>query len=155
MHCYIVTTTKQATLRASLRKLGLSGNKSYSLKELDIGDDGWAVEYLAYLLKEGKPKFVNIPQEVEDLVREYNERVVTEIKEKKEKKKTQLEQILALYEPDEWSAFNDRDIAQIVINWFVEKQVLFREFQAKSIVQTILLRYIPAYHVCMIDRLTN
>lgn len=139
-HFYLETVVKEATIRNKLRKLGLTGNGKYSMKHVD---KAMPVEYLAYMLKEGKPVYVNIPPEVIEESKKYNEEVKASIKAKKEAKKTQLQQI-----EEDIPDLSERDVHGIingVVMWYKEKGILIRQFQLTSICQTLALKYTPDY----------
>jgi len=138
------TTTKEATLRKNLRELGLKGNGSYSLKEVDESP----IEYIAYMMKEGQFYNCGISQEVIDKSRLYDIEVKKEIKSKKESKKTQLQRIEA-YVSERLRSNGGVQVITFagwirhVIEWFKDEGTLFREFQVVSLAQTLFLKNNP------------
>ena len=83
-HFYLEMSKGAPALRMRLRSLGLKGNGGYSLKELD---EEKPIEYLAYIMKEGRFHNVGLPENVILSAQEYNCKVQNDIKEKKEAKK--------------------------------------------------------------------
>jgi len=145
-HSYLETTEKQATIRNVLRKTFGSGNSSYSLKELD---EQYPVEYLAYVVKEKLFRH-NLPQDVIDKAMAHDKEVKDGIKEKKANKKTQLEKIIEqnkeqLEGMKEAKGFAMPEITDMVLKYYKENNILVREFQIISLVQTLSLQYIDGY----------
>jgi len=143
-----------ASLRSLLRTNGLRGNRSYSLKR---NDEEYPIEYIAYLMKEGKPKFHNIPQDILTEAKLYNEKVKSEIKEKKLNRRTQLQKIDEYLHEEHAYLFDEEDkfpadlgrarnqLLDAVLSYYVDSGTLMREFQVISIVQTLLLKYDSSY----------
>lgn len=132
MHVYLEMSATSQNFRLKLRGLKLSGNKDYSLKEVE---DRYPIEYLAYMMKEGHFTSYNLPEDIITQVTDYNERVKEEIKEKKANKRTQLEIVT-----EAWRALKNKpedleDITQFVLSQFEGK--LLREFQIVSLVQSL------------------
>ncbi len=67
-HWYLESFLGAAGLRSRLRSMGLRGNGSYSLTR---SREQHPIEYLAYLMKEGTPVFVGIPDSVLEKVRTF------------------------------------------------------------------------------------
>lgn len=142
VHFYLYTMVKDATLRKRLRNLKLSGNKSYSLKELGEKDP---IEYFAYMMKEGTPVWHNIDAKVISDSADYNKKVRDSIKKTKEAKKTILQQLIDIIDAkgdDDWTKV---EIMNIVIDFYKKRCVLVREFQLVSLCQTLCLKYVPLY----------
>lgn len=101
IHAYLVLDIKEDTFRTRLRKLtrSMRGNQLYSLKELQVSEEEpYAIEYLAYMMKEGTPTWVEIPSEVLEEAKQYDTNVKEEIKEKKEKKKSRYQRLTEGFE---------------------------------------------------------
>lgn len=151
MHFYLETMTKNQTLRAALRKLKLTGNGKYSLKETEKNP----IQYLAYLTKEGKYEFVNIPVEVVKQAEEYDAQVKLELKEKKENKKRVLDHLIEYVDKNfdtiklksssgvSWLDKNKVIIIRLVVKYHLEKNILIRKFQIKAYVDTIMFKRYP------------
>lgn len=142
LHFYIETTTKEATIRSNLRKLGLSGNGAYSLKSLD---SRYPLEYIAYMIKEGDYRCKNIPDSVIEEAKAFNLKVVEEMKEKKKSKKTQLQCV------EEFAKGLGKDLEKFtlstwvycVLDYYKQSGMLVREFQIIAISETLFLKYSP------------
>lgn len=120
IHWYLETKDKAPALRAMLRKLGLKGNGSYSLKE----SQHQPIEYLAYMLKENRFHNEGIPEEIITEAIEHQERVVAEMKAKKEAKKGKYqkvkEYVLATTAPSGPSG--PRHIFKLVSRYFLDHE---------------------------------
>lgn len=146
IHYYIVSDAKEATIRSHLRKIG-AGNKTWSLKELsvDTSESEFAVSYLAYMYKEGNGVSSNMPTAWLDEAKSHNLKVYNEIKEKKSKRRPQL-QILR-------EKFKDRadldcvTIVDEIISYYKEERILVRKFQLVCLAQTLMLEFLPEYAV--------
>lgn len=141
-HLFLRTTTLPATLRSRLRKLGLSGNQSYSLVKIP---EEYPIEYLAYMLKEQDwikaQQYLNIPDEILSKTKEYQKAVKADMKKTKESKKKVWEHIL-----DSLPHPNTSDyvaIASAVIDYHKEKKLIVRTFQLKAYADTIWLQLRP------------
>lgn len=155
-HFYIESTTKEHTMRKHIReKLGLKGNGSYSLKQVEKDP----IAYLAYMMKEGEPQFVNISSEVIDESISYNDVVKNSIKEKKEKKKSMIERVrnhLANTMPDypvKYTLEKYEEIYTKIIDFHIDNGVMLREFQLKSIFNTIGCECAPRFKTQYINKL--
>jgi len=131
-------------LRQWARKNIGKGNGAYSIKELD---EEYPIAYLAYIIKENR-YVTDIPDEVMDEVRLYDEKVKTEMSEKKKSRRSQLQILTEIIQTriDE----DDIDIypqivADIVINYYMENDKLIREFQIISLVQTLVMKFNEEY----------
>jgi len=98
-HCYMTSVTKDATLRKAIRTKfnpenlkELKGNALYSLKNLD---ERLPLEYCSYMIKEGEYKFINVPEEKQKAIEDYQAVVKKQIKEKKERKKNKMSNMCA------------------------------------------------------------
>jgi len=90
-HWFIRTDVQNATLRARIRKHGLKGNGSYSLKKLE---EDYPIEYIAYVLKEGDYVSVKgITEELLSQAKEYDQKVKNDIKATKEAKKKTIDKL--------------------------------------------------------------
>lgn len=155
LHFYFETDTGSAMIRTRLRSLGLQGNASYSLKEVD---EQYPIEYLAYMMKGNDWYQSGLPEEQITLAKEYNNKVKLEIKEKKKNRKTQLE-LVDEYVKENMKYWVQKDhytllpITSLVIQYYKEKGILFREFQIISIIQTIYLKYNKDAQERMVEKL--
>lgn len=169
-HCHIFGTLKieykEPALRSYIRKAVGSGNGNYSLKKLD---NDKPIEYLAYCLKEDTNPRHNLPEALFKEAEEYNQKVKEEIKQKKANRRTQLQIIIDdhcshffpsdenpnIYfyrteptkdDPNQYKIFVGKEtIINLVINYFKETGTLIRQFALISIIQTLLLKYVPDY----------
>lgn len=153
-HMFLKTQVKEKTLRARLRKLGLKGNKSYSLKELE---DEYPIEYLAYMMKEKTPVWNNIPDDVKEQANAHQDKVVTEIKKKKESRKTHRQ----ILEQKHINNLNENGLLpcstggeryptkdyfmNLVIETYKEEEWLIRDFQIIAEIKTLCMKYVPSY----------
>ncbi len=140
VHFYLETLVLNETLRARIRKLCGKGNRSYSLKKVEKHP----MEYLAYLLKEGKPVYVNIPDVVISESIAYDEKVKADLKAKKSARLKMPEKILAYMEEKKWN-INPPNILTSVLMYVKENKILVREFYIISLVQTICLQNCDGY----------
>ena len=140
LHFYIETTTKEPTIRSNLRKLGLSGNGSYSLKSLD---SQYPTEYIAYMIKEGDYTCKNIPDSVIEDAKVFNSKVKEEIKLKKQAKKTQLQCVEEYVHSlgKDCTRFGLSSWLRCVLMYYKDSGILVREFQIIAISQTLYLKY--------------
>lgn len=140
-HAYMETTAKQGTLRNRIRKDFGSGNGSYSMKEVEKDP----VEYIAYMMKDGDFCAGNIAESLLREAQEYDLKVKTQIKEKKKSRKTVMEQMIEKFNYDEVPPQDRCQVVTDVVAFYKDERKLVREFAMVSQVQTLLLRYIPAY----------
>lgn len=149
-HCHAIasSTAKSATIRSNIRKLFGSGNGSYSMKELD---EEYPLEYIAYILKEGKYENSGYPESILQEAKDYDLKIKQEIKEKKQERRTILQKI-----DDEYFSniedgvidghYVDRHyVVSSVLDFYKKSGTLIREFQLISLSQTLCLKYIPHY----------
>lgn len=130
-HIYMETFHKETAIRAMIRKRFGSGNGVYSMKRVDHEP----LEYLAYCVKSGTP-YYNMPEDIIQKAKDYDDKVKKEIKQKKESRRTQLE-IIREYVGNTKQLF---EIAQKVVEYYKEKGTLYRRFYAMSVVETIYLQ---------------
>lgn len=148
-HAYIETATKQSTLRAAIRKQFGSGNGSYSLKALDEKEP---LEYIAYCIKENDYKH-NLPQEVIDKAKAHDASVKTEMKKKKESRKTILQKIEEKYfshveegiDQERQEYVTKKHVVDCVLSYYRESGNLIRQFMLVSLCQTLCLKYVNSY----------
>lgn len=154
-HWYFSTEFSPENIRKNLRTLGLKGNSSYSLKELD---EQYPIEYFAYLCKQNNPVYKNIPQEIIEESKAYNKKVQEEIKEKKVKKR-KVVQILIEYCDKEIKHYleseqkqslpghypNPLHLIHKIMLYHLENEILIRDFTIQSYVTTILCKISPSY----------
>lgn len=140
IHAYFATTTKQATLRSQLRKAGLKGNGSYSLKLLE---EQYPIEYFAYMLKEGRADISRLPKDIQRQAKEHNKKVVDSIKELKKSRKSVIDGILERLQDAEVADKRPTTIAiqDAILDYHRENKILVRRFQIQAYRDTIELRY--------------
>lgn len=157
-HWYLELRVSHENVRKALRRLGLKGNKDYSLKTLD-GDK--PLEYCAYCLKQDRYVHNGLTQEFIEECIEYDLKVKDEMKNKKKRGKTQLQQIMEdvdftkIITGESHSYTVKRNVVQAIVLWYKEKGILIREFALKSNAQTILLKYYPDYVEDLTSKITN
>lgn len=142
-HIYLVSDKKEDTIRNQLRKLSKSskGNKLYSLVKLSHEENCYAIEYLAYMLKEGDFTNVQIPDSVIVEARAYDDQVKKELKEKKEKKKNRYTKIVVEY--DGGTGFNE--IYKHVTNVLLAEKSNISPNTVTSWCNTLLMNKDPEY----------
>lgn len=148
MHFYLETTLTRASIVSRIKKFKdfKPGNGFYSCRELvPDADDTKFKKYLAYIMKENKSTFVGFSEEQFSEIKLYNDTVKQEIKERKEKKKPVLDQIIAHYDYEANPPMDQMQVVDEVIQFYKETGRLVREFAMVSQVQTLLLRYCPEY----------
>lgn len=129
---------KSATLRARLRKVAGSGNKSYSLKRCE---EEYPIEYLAYMMKEGKVTWNNVPQDKIDEAVAHDMRVKSEMVEKKKAKVPVWRQIMESIDcPREMVDYHM--ICSAVLRYHRDNELLVRVHQCRAYADTIYL------HMC-------
>ena len=148
VHYYIETDFKRDTLVKRIKKMKnySPGNGFYSLRELTPDEDGYT-KYLAYIIKDNDIQTKGFTSEELQTIRERNDLVVQEMKERKQKRKTVLQQIVEKYDYDNKppTHFKPYRIISEVVSYYIEEEKLVREFLIVSQVQTILLKYSKEY----------
>lgn len=156
MHFYLEFSNSPESIRKKLRELGLKGNSSYSLKELD---EKTPLEYIAYLMKEGK--FVNVG--VDDVIlqsaKDYDKKIKDEIKQKKQNKQKTIDKVTEYVKERIRKDYIWGDVAHLVVQYHLENKLMVRTFIIKSYTDTIHLRLnenvnqaIDAYLLMEFDR---
>lgn len=147
-HFYLLTDFKNDTMRTKIRKLTGSkkGNKLYSLVKLEV-EETYAIEYLAYMMKEGEVKYIGKwSEEIKDEARCYDEKVKMEIKEKKENRKSRYKKILIAFE-EKFPSLDNVDcnaVIMFVINYFGDCEDITNATSISTIesyCNTLLLKY--------------
>lgn len=149
---YMETYTDIQTIRKAILKAfpELKGNRLYSLGKCDYREEN--MEYLSYLMKQDNWKCITLPKKLMTKVKEHSKTVKEEIKKKKESKKTILQQldskVVEIINTKYLSQIENEevydiipDVVDVVLDYYKEKDVLFREFQVKSLIQTLLLKH--------------
>jgi hypothetical protein len=169
-HYYIITDVKEATFRDHLRKqFGSSknlGNKVFSLKDLEHGNNEIAIEYLAYMYKEGQVVTSgSFWDPYIDIAIDHNKKVQAEIKKVKSSKKSQILQLIShieevyskceegFYVNDKREIITKESIIDLIIGFYKENNLLIREFHMISLAQTLCLRFISNYDFILKDRI--
>jgi len=141
MHAYLELNKTTKTCRNHLRALGLKGNASYSLTELD---ERYPLEYIAYMMKEGKFTNSGIPEDIIELAKQHNDKVKTEIKKKKEERKTLLQKVenyvVETLKKDPHK-FGLQEWIRACVLYVKDSGTLFRMFAIESTAQTLFLKY--------------
>lgn len=146
-HVYLHLLCKQATLRNRIRKDfsrdKVAGNALYSLKELD---EEYPLEYLAYLVKEKDyQKSDNFPQDKLDEALAHDKKVKEEMKEKKKNRLPVWKKIMEMCKDVQYDKDAYRKIAESVVDYHQENQILVRRFALKSYTDTIYLQKFPQF----------
>lgn len=160
-HLYVETTEKEATIRGHIRTKFGCGNGAYSMNTLDSVRP---IEYLAYVVK-GRVYFHNLPEDLIENALAYDDKVKESIKVKKAAKKTQLqlceELLIERFKPVKYyidrreditcycyvdetghkTSIEVEDILVLVIDFYVDNGLSFRRHAAKSIVDSLALKY--------------
>lgn len=152
MHFHIISDLKRASLIARVKALPhyVKGNGFYSLRELRPEDDGY-LRYDAYIMKETKPVYVGYSSDEITAIEEFDAKIKQEIKEKKQSRKTILQQIDDKYFSEVDDGILDGTyvmkefVVDKVLEFFQESGSLVREFQMISICQTLCLKYVRSY----------
>jgi hypothetical protein len=141
IHVWFSTITKSGTMRVHWRKLSGGGNGGYSMKETD----NRPIEYLAYMMKEGKIVWYNIPEDIIQESTVYQAKVKAEMKAKKEAKVPMWKKIYMLYlNSEEYRTVEREDfglwssVQRFVVKYHIENEILIRRFQCLAYVDTIL-----------------
>lgn len=168
MHLYLIVppTVKPDTLRTKLRKLTGSarGNTLYSLGQLKFNteEEDIAVEYLAYMFKEGEVVALGFTDAWLEKARAYDLQVKTEMQEKRKKKASRVTDIIlqmylgtwdeetrTIEDPEHPGArlFVTKEyIVKSVVDYYKNHtDVLVRKFMLISTCQTLCLRYVNSY----------
>lgn len=146
VHMYLCNDTALATIRARLRKLGLSGNGGYSIST--VRDK---FKCLAYFMKGGEYE-TNLPEEVIQQARVYDEQVKTSMAEKRAKPKSALHEMSKLFNEAHqyaplWDHGNNHrrliqqahvDIARFILHYHREHDLPIRKHQLQMQHDTIM-----------------
>ncbi len=138
-HLFFESDTPRNTMVSYIRKYVGSGNGSYSLVMLTEEDEGFN-NYLAYIIKDGDYKH-NFSKEKLEEVRSYDKRVKSQIKERKALKRTQLQILIEDHGEQIEKMQSVEEVVKLVVQFTIQKGTLVREFQIKSLVQTLALKY--------------
>lgn len=124
MHVYveIPDIVPLRTIRSQLRATCGSGNQVYSLKQ--IKDKEYPLEYLSYMLKDGKVYSKGIPKSV-----------FVEAKKYKSYKSKQLWEKINVSECN-----SEADIIHAIMQYYYDNKVAVRRFQLQSVFDTICLQ---------------
>lgn len=158
-HWYFESITKGPTIRAQLKKLGMERSE-YSFGELE---EEKPMEYLAYITKEDtKPVIVGFDVDFIQKIKEYNLKVKSEIKEKKELKKTKIQQMeiaFNLHKPNSIEFlqnpqyFTRHQMLDKIVKWYQEKEILPRRHAIIAECDFLMLKYIPEFRKSFVDKL--
>lgn len=141
---------KLDAIRQWLRTQGYT--RRYSLKEID--DENLPIEYLAYCIKK-KNYTHNLTADEIAQVQKYDLNVKKDLKEKKQQRKTILQQLDESLEPIWKTTLDKQKVIDAVIDWYKERGTLIREFAIVSQIQTLLLKHYPQYHYTLSKRINE
>lgn len=146
VHMYACTDTSLSTIRSWINKAGFKGNKSYSISQCRD-----KVKLLAYLHKEGKPSYKNIPEEDIASALAYDLSVKEDIKSKKTR--NVLQGIYKLLDPRqlEHPEYYTDQIKQAIIQYHLDNELLIRKFQVRTYFDTIMTRSDPKYGLSLFE----
>lgn len=163
LHGYFESTVNKNTIRTKFQRLGLVGNKAYSLKEIELDP----IEYLAYLYKEGTPTWKNGPsQELEKEIQTYDKAVKQSMKDKKRSKESIMEQLRQHIAPHVEEIFKKEvpsnqphalhsTIRRMVLDYYVDNELTIRAFSLQSQVDTLFAYFSKLASPSLIDRFTT
>lgn len=146
-HFYYISDKKEGTIRNGIRKMtgSCKGNQLFSMKQLDCDDGCFAIQYLAYMMKEGDVKYVG---EWDDKVvaeaKTYDDKVKLEMKEKKEKKKGKYQRILEAFEakfPDKRDTVQIYQVVQFMIEFYSTEEGMVSSMTIESYCNSLLIKY--------------
>lgn len=142
LHIYMETDVHQKTIRSRFRAKGLKGNGAISLTQCEQNP----IQYLAYMMKEKKFSHINIPPEVIEEAKQYDDNVKKQMKERKEAKKSILQRLTA-YVSDhvnqlDLEATDTTIIGALVVKYHYDNNLLVRKFAIQSYVHTLQLQII-------------
>lgn len=147
-HCHLLIHSNEnnRTLRSALRKIGLKGNRAYSLVKIK-DNELFPIEYIAYMMKQGSVYMEQLPDEVLQEAKEYDTLVKAAIKKAKDNKTPIWRQILEEYLDEDVKDFTiDRfGIQESIVKYHFDKKLLLRKFQAKAYYDTILMHLTYKY----------
>lgn len=133
IHFYAESDKNPTNLRTEFRKLGLRGNRSYSLKQLD---ELLPIEYISYIIKDDNFVSHGVSDSIIQSSIDHNRKVLSEIKAKKVTKKHTLQILTELCEGHTLYS----QIAETVLQYHLDNNLLFRKFQIQSYCDTIAYR---------------
>ncbi len=138
IHFYLETTSKNPAIRAQIRKLCGTGNGSYSLKATEENP----IEYLAYMLKEGKVTYSNMSQEVINKSQIHNAEVKASIANKKKLRLPVWKQISQIIQKEN-KTISYLSILQYVVAYHTDRDLVLRRNNIKAYADTIALHLNP------------
>lgn len=155
-HWYFESDVANATIRARIRKfLNAKGNSAYSLTQCD---DYLPVKYFAYIMKQSNQVgWEGIPDTVINEAKQYDDKVKSELKEKKEKKKSknlikELEEGYIKWYPERvqvregsnpWE--NSRALLRYITEYYLLQDKMLRIHQIQAIFDTLRVRHNPLF----------
>ena len=155
-HFYLLVPIKEPVLRKRLRDVvgksntGSKGQAIYSLGKLDIGDELFASEYLAYMCKEGNvllsDKFSEdwLSQSI-ILDKAVKDDMKTKKDDKKKNKFTKIcDGVFALRDANEYD-IDQRQVIDFVIKYHDDNNLTFSINGLASLVDRIMMKLYPSY----------
>lgn len=133
VHIYVVTQRKIESYRQRFTKefVKKKGNGSYSINKLNEENP---IEYIAYMMKQGRYESNGIPDEIVDQAKKYDEKV----KENKNKKSIEkLEDYLRqemgdMFDYEPYWRTTRREIFKIIIRYYIKNKVVFNKTKVHS-----------------------
>lgn len=151
-HYYISMTSSAVSVRQYIRANIGKGNGVYSLKKLD---EEFPPEYLAYLVKEDKETiWYKMPEGLKEKAIAYDLKVKEDLS-KKGKKPAWKKAEEYVKERFGNVPFNESQIVEAVIDYYLENDMMIRKFLIIDIVQTILVSNNPKYKQNFIQNITQ
>lgn len=151
MHFYLVTSTKQKTIRSRFRVLGFTGNGAISLKVIP---DPPAIEYMAYMMKEGHYKIYGFDEDTIQEAEGYYAKQKADfeaLKKARRDKRPVVDKIqeailqhLATLDEEEREV-NTRVIEDCIIDYHLDNNLLIRKFQCEAYYITLCARMLPRH----------
>jgi len=142
VHCHLEDTRlKLPSLRIALKRMFGPGNGVFSISKVKTSQ----VQNIAYVIK--RHNYTNSPNVSKDLLAEAEELCrnfkVEQEKHKKAKPTSTIKALRAICEEKQPS--NVSMVIDIVYGYYVEHQVMIREFQMISQIQTLSAQFVPVF----------
>lgn len=135
----VVTSVRRDTMMARIKKLGASGSGFSCSKS----KEQWPLEYMAYLLKEGKPEYHNFPEEVRLAVVKRQDFVKrTYLDKKAEKTRIPVWRKIMETIPKDFDYYDDQSrftVMKYVIKYHKDNTLLLRRGNLVAYMDTICM----------------
>jgi hypothetical protein len=172
-HFYLITDKKESAIRAQLRKIG-KGNACWSLKQLDIDEKcictkQYAIQYMAYMCKEGRPCWVGFCECSVDIAMKRSEEISSSISKKREdKKKSQLQliqeyvntkfeehkQVWSLNCPPTAIYDQTNSLVHLVLQYYIDNDKQYDKFKIERMVTQLMVKNSPEARECFEKNIT-